>query len=521
MKHRHHKSSEEWGRFMQKNKSFLIGVVSVLIVAGFVSTVLLLGKTGQLSSYSSSFAAVDLSNNRPPAGGIDGPVDTDRGPAIQGWAQDPDTPNVNIKVHVYVDKEFSNADASGFKAEIVANMPNHFFRYLIPQEYKNDGKSHTYYFYPIDTTLNGGYPIGNGKARTLGSWTYKYTDTSGQWKLTVNAVCPNLVYNDTPIQGKVTVQWKVGNGSYKSVSANQYGLTNLTIPNSGGTSWSLNVSYLTPAVGGKLPVETSLGNLGDIPQGIQYVPGNPNEYKWATTLASGNYSLRLRLPPIACQAPPQSQPPVVSCVNKDIMMVMDTSGGMNNGGKIQAANAAAKALVSKIPSNAGARVGLVGFGNQAKLYSGLTDTMSSILSKINLTASGGTYMSAGIQKADSQFGTSKTNIIVLLTDGRANLPRPAGSGPNDPEAYEAGKKAASEAVIDAVNKHKTVFYTVGLGKRADIDTAWLDAVAKATGGKNYYTASASSLDEIYKNMTTNLCKETPANPSQSLLNSLR
>lgn len=212
--------------------------------------------------------------------------------------------------------------------------------------------------------------------------------------------------------------------------------------------------------------------------------------------------------------------PPVACVNKDIMMVMDTSGSMS-GDKIRGANQAAKNLISQLPSGNSARAGLVGFGTHASLLSGLTNDFNALASKINLRASGGTNMADGVRTAAGQFSsTGKTNIVVLLSDGKPNLPRDSGVGPNDDAAFDTGRAAATSEIANAALNKKTVFYTIGLGSKSNLDSSWLNAVASATGGKHYYAASSDNLSDLFTNMTKDLCRETPNTANGNIENSL-
>ncbi|MDQ3099346.1 MAG: VWA domain-containing protein [bacterium] len=212
--------------------------------------------------------------------------------------------------------------------------------------------------------------------------------------------------------------------------------------------------------------------------------------------------------------PGTSVPSPVACTNKDIMLVMDTSGSMS--AERKDANAAAKALLGRLPTNGSVQAGLVTFGSSSRLVSGLTSDMPSIISKVNLGASGGTNIAAGVNKADAQFGTSKTNIVVLMTDG---IPNKNLAGRT--VTLQEGQNAASTEIVNSFNTKKTIFYMVGLDTRdADVNSKWLNEVALGTGGKRYITSSSANLDEIFANMTRDLCTERPAGANPGLLNKL-
>ncbi len=220
-------------------------------------------------------------------------------------------------------------------------------------------------------------------------------------------------------------------------------------------------------------------------------------------------------------ASPSGSP--VACSNKDIMMVMDTSGSMS-GSKIRDAKAGVKALVAKLPSNANARAGLVGFGTHAYIAADMTQTMSKVTEASDkLRASGGTNLAEGITTGSSKIAAdNRTHVMLIMTDGIANLPRPREIGPNEPAAYASAQAAATEAVAAEVARGlRTVFYTVGLGSKSQLNSTWLDALARGTGGKSVYVSKSTELDNKFTELVTEMCKETPASGNPEFLNNLR
>jgi secreted protein with Ig-like and vWFA domain len=98
-----------------------------------------------------------------------------------------------------------------------------------------------------------------------------------------------------------------------------------------------------------------------------------------------------------------------------------------------------------------------------------------------------------------------SKIIILLTDGVANNPTdPQGHTEADDIKYAenlASKEAAS-AKSDGI-----VIYTIGLGNK--INESFLKNVA--SGENNYFFApTAANLETIYKNISSDICKEMPA-----------
>ncbi len=338
-------------------------------------------------------------SNTAPVGHLDGVYNTSSlGWVISGWTMDPDSVTEKLKVHVYVDKEYSTSDTSGYVDEVIANSSrsdltgnyaNHAFNWIVPAKYK-DGVSHTYYFYPIDYPTNTGFGIPGGKALSLGKITHTFT-------------------NDA-----------------------------------------------------------------------------------------------------------------IACSNKDIMLVIDTSGSMS-GNKIADAKAGVKALISKLPSSANARAGLVGFGSHAYSVADMTTTMSKVSDSVDkLRASGGTNLAEGISLGSSKIAAdNRTHVMLIMTDGVANLPRDRNVGPNDPAAYVTAQAAATQAVASEISRGlRTVFYSVGLGNKSQLNSTWLDTLAQGTGGKSVYVSKSADIDNKFTELVTEMCKETPASAGDTFLRNL-
>ncbi len=106
----------------------------------------------------------------------------------------------------------------------------------------------------------------------------------------------------------------------------------------------------------------------------------------------------------------------------DVVLVIDTSGSMDNLGRMAAAKESATWLVDKLLGIQGIRVGLVSFATEATNQSGLvgSDSKQSLLDKIEaLSAGGGTHTQAGIKNARLMLSASQSDhkFIILLSDG--------------------------------------------------------------------------------------------------------
>lgn len=109
----------------------------------------------------------------------------------------------------------------------------------------------------------------------------------------------------------------------------------------------------------------------------------------------------------------------------DIVLVIDTSGSMNDNGRITAAKDAAKAFVQTLLGEGASsaeytRISVVSFDYYAYTETGLTNSVTNLNNAINgLGAGGGTFTQAGIRQAQAILANSDADYknIVLLSDG--------------------------------------------------------------------------------------------------------
>lgn len=197
----------------------------------------------------------------------------------------------------------------------------------------------------------------------------------------------------------------------------------------------------------------------------------------------------------------------------NIVLAVDISESMmaldfKRKGKIVNRLEAIKGVVNDfIQKRTGDRIGLVVFGSYAYTQLPLTrdyHTIASVLDRIEIGAAGPRTAigdAIGISLKRLEDIESKSNIIILLTDGQSN------SGEIDPET--AGQIA----------KQKNVkIYTIGVGSRGkapylihdpvfgdqyrymvtNIDEETLKDIARQTGGMYFRADNTTSLEKIYE-----------------------
>ncbi|RLC05760.1 MAG: magnesium chelatase [Deltaproteobacteria bacterium] len=196
------------------------------------------------------------------------------------------------------------------------------------------------------------------------------------------------------------------------------------------------------------------------------------------------------------------------------MRALDFNLDLKGGKKIVTRLDAVKTVVRKfIMKREGDRIGMVVFGSNAFTQLPLTrdyNTISFILDKLKIGAAGPRTAigdAIGISLKRLEDIESKSNIIILLTDGKSN------SG--DLSWQDAAKIAAQRKVkiytIGVGTKGEAPFLVDGLfGKRyvyqkVDVDLTALKTIAKETNAEFFEAGDLKSLEQIYE-MINNLEK---------------
>jgi Ca-activated chloride channel family protein len=196
----------------------------------------------------------------------------------------------------------------------------------------------------------------------------------------------------------------------------------------------------------------------------------------------------------------------------NIILAVDLSESMaaldfQKGGKIVDRLEAAKGVIQDfITKRTGDRLGLVVFGSEAYTQLPLTrdyDTLSEILERLEIGAAGtstaiGDAVGIALKRLEDIEG--KSNIIILLTDGRSN------SGTLSPEA-----------AVEIAARKGVKIYTVGIGgegtapfrvttsgfgpryvyKQVNMDEDALKDIAKKTDGLYFKAENTQGLEKIY------------------------
>jgi len=204
-----------------------------------------------------------------------------------------------------------------------------------------------------------------------------------------------------------------------------------------------------------------------------------------------------------------------------VMLAVDVSGSMAANDvqptRIEAAIAAGRTLIDKLPSNA--QVGLVIFNSQAEVVAPLTQDKGSVKEALGtLAPGGGTAIGDAIQVAVAQLanitdrnGPKSRNaaVVVLLTDGSSNTGI-------DPVAA-AANAAQARIPVQTVGIGQRNQTTMVQGQVVDgVDEQALQQISRVTGGHYAYAADEAQLSKIYSDLgsrigwvTTKLDLEAP------------
>ena len=188
-----------------------------------------------------------------------------------------------------------------------------------------------------------------------------------------------------------------------------------------------------------------------------------------------------------------------------VMLAVDVSGSMAatdvQPTRIQAAIAAGRTLIDKLPGNA--QVGLVIFNARAEVVAPLTTDKGSVKDALgSLVPGGGTAIGEAIQVAVAQLasivdpnGPKSQNYarVVLLTDGSSNT--------GIASATAAANAAQAKIPVDTIGVGQRNQTTMVHGTVVDgVDEQALQQISSSTGGRYYYASDEAQLSKIYSDI---------------------
>jgi VWFA-related protein len=170
------------------------------------------------------------------------------------------------------------------------------------------------------------------------------------------------------------------------------------------------------------------------------------------------------------------------------LLVMDVSGSMNSGGKLDSAKAAARAYVEQM--RPGDQAGLLTFNTRTSYIQSITSDHAALLDAIaSMRAGDNTAMyDALLEAVDILSPVSGRKAIIVLTDGLDNV-----------------SQAIPETVIESIGPAGLSISTVGLGVPGQgrgnltaLDEDALRSLAANAGGVYGYAEDEESLQRLYQ-----------------------
>ena len=178
------------------------------------------------------------------------------------------------------------------------------------------------------------------------------------------------------------------------------------------------------------------------------------------------------------------------------MLAIDISGSMAVAGKLQAAQAAAKAYVDQMQP--GDQAGLIAFDVQTDIVQPLTEDRQALTEGIDgLQTRGDTAMfDALVEGVRLLEAVSGRKAIIVLTDGMDN----SSMATLDGTIAQIGETGLSISAIGLGDQSK-------IGTFAGLDEARLESLATQAGGVYSRTADAAELRQIYERLGRTLHSE--------------
>jgi len=180
---------------------------------------------------------------------------------------------------------------------------------------------------------------------------------------------------------------------------------------------------------------------------------------------------------------------------RDIMLIIDSSDSMRQRGfdpsdpyksKFDVVKEVVKDFIAK---RKGDRIGLINFARVAFVASPLTFEHNFLRKIVNMQELGIAGKKTAINDALLQTynilskSDAKSKVAILLTDGIDNA-----------------SHISSNDILKLISKSDIKLYTIGIGSYRDYDAEYLEALAKAGGGKFYSASNKQMLSKIYSDI---------------------
>lgn len=198
----------------------------------------------------------------------------------------------------------------------------------------------------------------------------------------------------------------------------------------------------------------------------------------------------------------------------NIVMALDTSGSMSaldfklDGKRVTRLDAVKSVVRDFISKRTGDRIGLVVFASQAFTQIPLTrdyETISYVLDRVEIGAAGletaiGDALGISIKRLEDV--KSKSNIIILLSDGKSNAgeltPEEAMQIAKDKNIKTYTIGVGTSGVVPFLNKDRLTGRQFVDQARFETDESTLEKIATTTGGRFYKAENLETLASVYE-----------------------
>jgi len=176
----------------------------------------------------------------------------------------------------------------------------------------------------------------------------------------------------------------------------------------------------------------------------------------------------------------------------NVLLVLDTSGSMNDAGRLERAKAGLRTFLAEVSPND--RVGLTTFNDNLRPLipiGGPRDQLQPTIDR--LIADGGTAFYdatlAGFQDVSSLDDRERLNAVVLLTDGE------------DTDSSLGADEVVAQLEEQGESEYQVRIFTIAYGAEADGAQEALADIAKASGGQSY-SGDTDDIETVYRSISS-------------------
>ena len=179
----------------------------------------------------------------------------------------------------------------------------------------------------------------------------------------------------------------------------------------------------------------------------------------------------------------------------NVLLVLDTSGSMNDEGRLQSAKDGLRAFLREVAPQD--NVGLTIFNDRVTEVTPITPVrqvrqrLQGVVAR--LIADGGTAIydatAAGVATVKKLADTSRINAVVLLTDGE------------DTDSSKTAESVVSELEAQGDSSRRVRVFTIAYSAGAAGAAEKLEQIAQASGGKAY-TGNTDDIESVYRSISS-------------------